>query len=562
MGNACCTGAGGESPVAYPATGDLPSGVPHKDGVTYGHLPGGAKGGATGDSAASLTDDYIKAIAASPPVPRPSVFSKTLSTRGDVGLDILLQAPKTAGPSREAVFETVTKKIKGSGYALLMKLEVETEEPLAKLGALQYVRAGLNIGFWEIPSLRVIKMDDERVFALCHDASHAVQAAIVAMRFCEAFEARHPEALPLSLSVGVSHGDLMVLRNDFYGDPVNVASKLGEDNGEPGDIAIAQSVTEKLQDTSHGRQLLSNLDLDPKNVLISGVEIPYALVKLREGVDPTAILPSFAIPSDTDVYSWVSKQVPPSPLSFYCFFFFNEPQAALSSNSTENLTAQIPVQTKAGALSPAALSCLESLSLDWPAKSNAHKTSEQLTEELMLECTMMQSDMSGFTRLTRKYGILHFLTLIINCRRIYDEVIPEFGGQVVKYDGDNVITFFSEPADASNAAAALLQRVNEYNMGLHKDFQIRLKFGMATGDVLIVDHDIAGPAWDECCVLGEDLAEIGEVLVSPAVRRHKSMISFRARFEDRAAPKKRSKSDGMAYQEEMMQYFNMMPGSS
>uniref|UniRef100_A0A7S1SJ16 Guanylate cyclase domain-containing protein n=1 Tax=Tetraselmis chuii TaxID=63592 RepID=A0A7S1SJ16_9CHLO len=526
MGNACCTRAGGESPVAYPATGDLPSGVLHKDGVTYGHHSGGAKGGATGDSAASLTDDYIKAIAASPPVPRPSVFSKTLSTRGDVGLDILLQAPKTAGPSREAVFETVTKKIKGSGYALLMKLEVETEEPLAKLGALQYVRAGLNIGFWEIPSLRVIKMDDERVFALCHDASHAVQAAIVAMRFCEAFEARHPEALPLSLSVGVSHGDLMVLRNDFYGDPVNVASKLGEDNGEPGDIAIAQSVTEKLQDTSHGRQLLSNLDLDPKNVLISGVEIPYALVKLREGVDPTAILPSFAIPSDTDVYNWVSKQ------------------------------------TKAGALSPAALSCLESLSLDWPAKSNAHKTSEQLTEELMLECTMMQSDMSGFTRLTRKYGILHFLTLIINCRRIYDEVIPEFGGQVVKYDGDNVITFFSEPADASNAAAALLQRVNEYNMGLHKDFQIRLKFGMATGDVLIVDHDIAGPAWDECCVLGEDLAEIGEVLVSPAVRRHKSMISFRARFEDRAAPKKRSKSDGMAYQEEMMQYFNMMPGSS
>lgn len=81
-----------------------------------------------------------------------------------------------------------------------------------------------------------------------------------------------------------------------------------------------------------------------------------------------------------------------------------------------------------------------------------------------------------------------------------------------------------------------------------KDYQIRLKFGMATGRVMIVGDDIAGPAWDECCVLGEDLAEIGEVLMSPSARRHDSMKNFEALFEDRAA----SKNSG-----ELMEYFNM-----
>lgn len=108
------------------------------------------------------------------------------------------------------------------------------------------------------------------------------------------------------------------------------------------------------------------------------------------------------------------------------------------------------------------LACLEALPIEWPQKKSS-KSPEELTEELMVESTMMQSDMSGFTRLTRQYGILHFLTLIINCRKIYDDTISEFGGKVVKYDGDNVITFFSKPVDASQAAAALLQNVNAWN---------------------------------------------------------------------------------------------------
>jgi len=39
--------------------------------------------------------------------------------------------------------------------------------------------------------------------------------------------------------------------------------------------------------------------------------------------------------------------------------------------------------------------------------------------KLKTDCVMLQSDMSGFTRLTKQYGILHFLTLVMHCRIIF-----------------------------------------------------------------------------------------------------------------------------------------------
>ena len=53
---------------------------------------------------------------------------------------------------------------------------------------------------------------------------------------------------------------------------------------------------------------------------------------------------------------------------------------------------------------------------------------------------------------------------------------------------------------------------------LEEDFQIRLKFGLSFGKVLICKPDITGESWDECCLLGEETAKVGEILVTGAVR--------------------------------------------
>merc|ERR1719420_1915585 len=45
----------------------------------------------------------------------------------------------------------------------------------------------------------------------------------------------------VSVSIGIKDGSLVLIEGDVYGDPVNVASKLGEDIAEPGELLVAIS---------------------------------------------------------------------------------------------------------------------------------------------------------------------------------------------------------------------------------------------------------------------------------------------------------------------------------
>jgi len=141
-------------------------------------------------------------------------------------------------------------------------------------------------------------------------------------------------------------------------------------------------------------------------------------------------------------------------------------------------------------------------------------------EELMKhqrDCVMLQSDMSGFTRLTKAYGILHFLGLVQTCRAIFKKHLAKHNGKVVKYDGDNVIASFATSLDAVHGVRAIHHEIEMYNEGKEKDFQVRIKLGMSHGLMLIIGNDISGEAWEDCCTLGEDTAEVGEVLVTESV---------------------------------------------
>ena len=89
--------------------------------------------------------------------------------------------------------------------------------------------------------------------------------------------------------------------------------------------------------------------------------------------------------------------------------------------------------------------------------------------------------------------------------------------------------------------------------GLEKDFQIRLKFGMSAGHIIKVHEDIAGTAWDHCCVFWvEDLAEVGEILVTKAIRdRIEENEFFSATFEAR--------SSSIDDDDAEFEYYNMQP---
>src|SRR6185295_12461583 len=69
-------------------------------------------------------------------------------------------------------------------------------------------------------------------------------------------------------------------------------------------------------------------------------------------------------------------------------------------------------------------------------------------------------DMCGFSRLTMRYGITHFLAMIHRLRTIVRPVIAEAGGRVVKTDADNVFATFDDVTPALGAARTIQARLS------------------------------------------------------------------------------------------------------
>jgi adenylate cyclase len=87
----------------------------------------------------------------------------------------------------------------------------------------------------------VVKYVADNLMAVFDGAGAAVRAAVAINR---ALAGAHPG---LRVSIGIDYGRfLMVPETDCFGDPVNVAYKLGEDVARPGEILITAAARERL----------------------------------------------------------------------------------------------------------------------------------------------------------------------------------------------------------------------------------------------------------------------------------------------------------------------------
>ena len=128
-------------------------------------------------------------------------------------------------------------------------------------------------------------------------------------------------------------------------------------------------------------------------------------------------------------------------------------------------------------------------------------------------------DMSGFSRLTHRYGITHFLAMI---QRMQDLVLPvveapRHGGRLLKLVADNVYAVFPDAPLATDAAREVMRRVESANQVLPADWDIHVCMGIGYGDVLAVgDDEIYGHEMNLASKLGEDVGCGGEILLTEA----------------------------------------------
>ncbi len=124
-------------------------------------------------------------------------------------------------------------------------------------------------------------------------------------------------------------------------------------------------------------------------------------------------------------------------------------------------------------------------------------------------------DMSGFSLLTQKYGIVHYLSMVKRMQLTSKPVIEQHGGQVVKFEADNCFAMFESVLPAVQAARSLNTAFEALNQYTSDSFDIRVSIGIDFGDVLLIGGpDYFGEVVNRACKLGEDVAGPGEIYIT------------------------------------------------
>jgi len=140
-------------------------------------------------------------------------------------------------------------------------------------------------------------------------------------------------------------------------------------------------------------------------------------------------------------------------------------------------------------------------------------------------------DMSGFSLLTRKYGIIHYLSMVRRMQLTAEPIVKTYGGSMIKFEADNCFAVFPDTLSAVHAAIALQLAFDASNLLTSDEFDVHIACGIDCGKILIIgNEDCFGDAVNRACKLGEDVAAAGEILVTQdAIKTIKSELDFKLR---------------------------------
>jgi adenylate cyclase len=126
------------------------------------------------------------------------------------------------------------------------------------------------------------------------------------------------------------------------------------------------------------------------------------------------------------------------------------------------------------------------------------------------------TDTADFTLRTARDGILHFLMVFETMATEAAKIVRRTGGELVKAEGDSLLIRYDDINVACRGVVELEGAVQRLNRRRPDNEQLHFSYGIGYGDVLDLDEDMFGLEVNLACKLGEDLAEPGEALLTPA----------------------------------------------
>ena len=145
--------------------------------------------------------------------------------------------------------------------------------------------------------------------------------------------------------------------------------------------------------------------------------------------------------------------------------------------------------------------------------------SREIDEIFGQDKAVMILDMSGFLRTTYHHGIVSFLLMIHQMQLIACPCVTEEGGILLKAEADNLFCLFDTVADAVRASQKITRHLGAANRLLPEESRLYVSIGIGFGRILnIEDHDLFGNEVNLACKLGEDIGQMGDILLTSAAR--------------------------------------------
>ena len=135
------------------------------------------------------------------------------------------------------------------------------------------------------------------------------------------------------------------------------------------------------------------------------------------------------------------------------------------------------------------------------------------------------TDLSGFSRRVAAFGIIHFLQVIFEQKRLLLPVAAAHDGILIKVEANSLLIIFKRAERALECAIAMQHACATHNRSRPPEEQVLLCVGIGYGKILrIGDVDVYGQEVNAASKLGEDTAKANEILVTDAVRAAASAL--------------------------------------
>lgn len=95
----------------------------------------------------------------------------------------------------------------------------------------------------------IVKADADNLYCMFEDVPQAIAAAREINARLKDLPPVYPDSPPITVSIGIGYGRILNIdEKDMFGNELNLASKLGEDVAEPGQILLTEAASARARE--------------------------------------------------------------------------------------------------------------------------------------------------------------------------------------------------------------------------------------------------------------------------------------------------------------------------